>query len=625
MHHFPRQRVATLRYNAPESLMARLKQLFVGRPLETGKMAEEKLSKKAALAVFSSDALSSTAYATEEILLALAAAGATSFALSIPAAVLIVGLLWIVVTSYSQTLEAYPTGGGAYTVAKENLGIYPALVAASALLIDYVLTVAVSVAAGIAAIDSAFPALLPYRVAFCLFAIFLIMWANLRGVRESAALFAGPVYLFIGGAYALTIGAFLHYGGGSSGTHQMGISPIELGGFFPTLLLFRAFASGCTALTGIEAVANGVQAFEEPSGKNAKITQWVLGGILATLFLGITLVTRLHGLVPREGETILSQLNHLTFGSGAIYYSIQAATMAILVLAANTSFAGFPRLTSYIAQDRFLPRQFANLGDRLVFSNGIIFLGVAAGALIIFGGGDVHRLIPLYTVGVFVAFTLSQAGMVIHWMRSGEKGRYWRMTLNAVGAFTTALVLVIVASVKLVHGAWVVLVAIPSFVWLFLKIRRHYFKVTTEISLSSYERVTALKHVVVVPVAGVNRVSLGAIEYAQSISRDVLAIFVNTDGADATRLEEQWEGWANEVPLIVLNSPFRSVLRPLLGFIDEVQSFHSEGMVTVLLPEYVPATWWERLLHNQNGLLVRSALAFKPNVVVTSVRRHLSK
>jgi len=601
-----------------------LKKFFVGRPLESSVVGEQKLSRKAALAVFASDNLSSNAYATEEMLLALMAAGATSFALSIPAALMIVGLIWMVVTSYSQTLAAYPTGGGAYTVAKENLGIYPALVAGSSLLIDYVLTVAVSIAAGIAAITSAFPVLYPYRVGLCVLAIFFIMWANLRGVRESASMFAVPVYLFIACAYLLAIGSLVQYYSGAA------IPPPEpavahAADPFAVLLLFRAFAGGCTALTGIEAVANGVQAFKPPVAHNAKIVLFILGAILATLFLAITFAANLFGLVPQETETILSQLGRLTFGTGPIYYLIQAATTAILILAANTSFAGFPRLTSYIASDRFLPRQFANLGDRLVFSNGIIFLGLAAGLLVVFFGGDVHALIPLYMVGVFISFTLSQAGMVIHWMRSKESGYRWRTALNAVGAATTALVLVIVASVKFTHGAWIVLLAIPGFVWFFLKIRRHYFQVSTELSLASYDRMRELRHTVVVPVAGVNRASLGAVEYARSISRDVIAVHVNTDGENPEKLVKQWEHWVEDVPLVVLSSPYRSILRPLLRFIDEVENFRDDDVVTVLLPEFVPARWWQRLLHNQNGLLLRGYLALRPKVVVTSVRRHLRK
>jgi amino acid transporter len=604
--------------------MAWLKQFFVGRPLETEAVSEQKLSKKAALAVFASDNLSSNAYATEEMLFAMMAAGATSLALAVPAAFLIVALIWIVVTSYSQTLEAYPTGGGAYTVAKENLGVYPALVAGAALLIDYVLTVAVSIAAGIAAITSAIPALYPHRVLLCLIAIFLILWANLRGVRESAAVFAGPVYFFVGCAYLLAIGALWRYFVGPAPAAPAP-APASMVESFSLLLLLRAFAGGCTALTGIEAVANGVQAFKEPVSRNARYVLLVLAAILASLFLAITFSAHLYGLVPRETETILSQLGRLTFGTGPVYYLIQAATMTILILAANTSFAGFPRLTSYIAKDRFLPRQFANLGDRLVFSNGIIFLGLAAGALVVVFDGDVHGLIPLYMVGVFVSFTLSQAGMVVHWKQVRGRGFRRRMLLNAVGAFTTTVVLVIVAAVKFTHGAWLVLVAIPATVWLFVKIRAHYFEVARELSLASYDQITDLKHTVVVPVPGPNRASLGAIEYARSLSKDVVAVQVNTENEDPDKLTAQWESWVPDVPLVVLNSPYRSILRPLLQFVEEMESFRDNDIVTVLFPEFVPAHWWQRLLHNQNGLLLRSALSFKPNVVVTSVRRHLRK
>ena len=606
-------------------MLAWLKQFFVGRPLDTSEAHEQRLSKKAALTVFSSDSLSSVAYATEEILLALVLAGAANFNLLMPASMMIIGLLFIVVISYGQTLEAYPNGGGAYTVAKENLGVNAGLVAAAALLIDYVLTVAVSTAAGIAAITSALPQLAPYRVALCLTAIFIIMWANLRGVKESAALFAGPVYLFILGAYAVIIGSFFVTAASGGNTGQVEHLAGQTTQAFSFLLLLRAFASGCTALTGIEAVANGVQAFQRPAPHNARITQMVMGVLLGTLFLGISYSTNLHSLSPSESETILSQLNRLTFGSGTIYYIIQAATMAILVLAANTAFADFPRLSSIIAKDRFLPTQFANQGDRLVFSNGIIFLGIAAGVLVILFEGDVHKLIPLYTVGVFVAFTLSQLGMVVHWKHERGKGYRWRMVLNAVGGITTVVVLVIVAAVKFTHGAWVVMVAMPLFVWMFLRIRRHYFEVATQLSVATYDRIGTINHTVVVPVPGVNRASLGAIEYARSLSSDVLAVQVNVDNDDPEKLEAQWQNWVQDVPLVVLKSPYRSILKPLLSFIDEMGHFHENDIVTVLLPEFVPSKWWHRLLHNQNGLILRGALSFKPNVVVTSVRHHMKR
>jgi hypothetical protein len=347
--------------------------------------------------------------------------------------------------------------------------------------------------------------------------------------------------------------------------------------------------------------------------------------MLGSLFLGITVAANWYGVLPREGETVVSQLGRLVFGTGPVYYAIQISTMAILVLAANTAFADFPRLTSVIAKDRFLPRQFSHLGDRLVFSNGVIFLGAAASVLVAVFAGDVHRLIPLYMVGVFIAFTLSQAGMVMHWKRLREPGYGWRMALNAFGAMTTAIVMFIVATVKFLEGAWIILVAIPAVVVMFRKIRQHYFQVASELSVASYDRMRELRHTVVVPVPGINRASLGAIEYARSISPDVIAVHINVDGEDPERLTSQWEFWVEDVPLVVLNSPYRAVLRPLLRFIDEVETFRNDDIVTVLLPEFVPAHWWQRILHNQHGLILRGALSFKPKVVVTSVRRHLQR
>jgi amino acid transporter len=606
--------------------MAWLKQFIVGRPLDTADEGEQKLSKKAALAVFASDSLSSTAYATEAILLALVAAQAANFRLAVPAAIMIVVLLWIVVISYGQTLETYPTGGGTYTVAKENLGVYAGLVGGAALLIDYILTVAVSVAAGIAAITSAVPSLHSHRIGLCLFAIAIMTWLNLRGVRESATVFAGPVYLFIGSAYALCMLAlFLKPGEQAAAAAVSAPATGQLVEGFSFLILLRAFASGCTALTGVEAVANGVQAFQPPAARNARITQLIMGVILGTLFLGITSATTVHGLEPNSRETILSQLARISFGDGFFYYVFQVATTGILVLAANTAFAGFPRLTSLIAMDRFLPRQFANVGDRLVFSNGIIFLSLSAASLVVLYDASEHNLIPLYTVGVFVAFTLSQGGMVSHWVRERGAGWWWRMLLNGVGAFTTLTVLVIVAAAKFTHGAWMVLVAIPSLVWMFMRIRRHYFEVATELSVATYDRVGKIHHTVVVPVPGVNRASLGAIEYARSLSSDVLAVQVNVNDDDPAKLEAQWSNWVDDVPLIVLNSPYRSILKPLIRFIDEVGEFRKDDIVTVLLPEFVPSKWWHRLLHNQNGLILRGVLSFKPNVVVTSVRHHMKR
>jgi amino acid transporter len=607
-------------------MLSRLKRLLVGSPLRTAELHQQRLAKKAALAVFASDALSSTAYATEEVLLSLVLGGSAVLYLSLPVAACIIVLLAIVATSYSQTIHAYPSGGGAYIVAKENLGVSAGLVAAAALLLDYVLTVAVSVAAGIAAITSAVPPLYPHRVALCLAAILIILLANLRGVRESATLFGVPVYWFIFSAYALVVGGLIRalLSGGATAPEPPSFAasaPLALWWLF-----LRAFASGCTALTGVEAISNGVQAFRPPVSRNASITLFWMAGILGSLFLGITFLGNFFGVVPREGETILSQVNRAVFGMGPLYYSIQLATMAILILAANTSFADFPRLSSILARDRFAPRQLTNLGDRLVFSNGIIVLALAASALIVLFRGEVHALIPLYMVGVFISFTLSQAGMVQHWRQLRERGWRWRMALNAAGAATTALVLCVVAVVKFAHGAWIVLLAIPVGVLCFRRVRQHYFHVTREISLSGVERPQVARHTVIVPVApSPNRVVLTGIEYAKSISQDVIAVTVDVDGHNRESILETWKKFVEDVPLIVLDSPYRSVVQPLLRFIDEVEDLRQGDKITVLVPEFVPAKWWHNLLHNQTSLILKGALLFRPGIVVTSVSHHLQQ
>ncbi len=603
-----------------------LKRIFLGSPLRTSELHKQRLSKKAALAVFASDALSSTSYATEEVLLALVAGGATVFTMSLPVAVCIVALLAIVTTSYSQTVHAYPSGGGAYVVAKNNLGVKPGLVAAAALLIDYVLTVAVSVAAGIAAMTSAFPKLLPYREALCLFAIYLILTANLRGMRESATVFGVPVYLFIFSAYLLIIGGVVRlyvFGAPPAAPPAQPSALVPLGA---TWLFMRAFAAGCTALTGVEAISNGVQAFKKPASRNASITLFIMAAILGSMFLGITALAYKLGIVPQHHETVLSQINEAVFGRGPIYYLIQAATMTILILAANTAFAGFPQLASIMAKDHFAPRQLANLGDRLVFSNGVILLALAASVLVIIFRGDVHGLIPLYMVGVFLSFTLSQAGMVAHWLRTRERGYQWRLTVNGVGAVTTAVVLCVVAFVKFLHGAWLVMLAIPLLVLVLRKTREHYFKLSVQVSLSDFDRPMVARHTVIVPVAPVpNRVVLSAVEYAKSVSKDVLAVTVNVEGSEHADIRKSWKKHIEDVDLIVLDSPYRSVLRPLLRFIDEVEDLRPDDKLTVLLPEIVPARWWHNIFHNQTSLILKGALLFRKNIVVTSVPYHLEK
>lgn len=603
-------------------MFPRLKRFLLGHPLRTTELPHQRLSKKAALAVFASDNLSSSAYATEEMLVALVIGGSAVLHYALPATLGIILLTAIVVISYSQTIHAYPNGGGAYIVAKENLGVTPGLVAAASLLIDYVLTVSVSVAAGVAAITSAVPVLYPHRVALGLACILIILMVNLRGVRESATLFGVPVYWFVFSAYMFVIGGlFRAFGPNPLPAQQPEFLPTAQ---LPAMWLFlRAFASGCTAITGVEAISNGVQAFKPPVSRNASITLFWMAGILASLFLGITVLAMHFGVVPKPEETVNSQLNRLVFGTGPLYYMIQAATTAILILAANTSFADFPRLSSILARDRFAPRQLSNLGDRLVFSNGVILLGLAASALIVGFGGDTHRLIPLYMVGVFVSFTLSQAGMVVHWSRAREPGYRWRMALNAFGGACTFVVLCVVTVVKFTHGAWLIALAIPVFVFIFRAVRRHYFELTTELSLSSLEQPRAARSTVIVPVpATPNRVVLAAVEYAKSISRDVIAVHISTDGQERSELKTRWKRFVDDVPLVVLDSPYRSVVRPLLRFIDEVEALRNDQKVTVLLPEFVSDRWWHNLLHNQTSLVLKGLLLFRPGIIVISVPYH---
>jgi amino acid transporter len=600
----------------------RLKRLFVGTPLPTAQSRHERLSKTTALAVFASDALSSTAYATEEILLVLVLAGSTALSYSIPISLAIAILIAIVVSSYRQTIRAYPQGGGAYIVTKDNLGVFPALIAGAALLIDYVLTVAVSVAAGVAAVTSAVPPLFPYRVWLCVLAVVAIGVANLRGIREAGNLFAAPTYLFIVSLSGLvaygSLGAIFNFiGEAPFAPHPRGLEGIGL------FLLLRAFASGCAALTGVEAVSDGVPAFKPPEAHNARIVLGWLGVILVSLFLGITYLTNDFGIRPREDETIVSQLARHVFGSGAVYYEIQAVTMLILLLAANTSFADFPRLSFFLARDRFIPRQFATQGDRLVFSNGIVILSGLAILLLVIFRGDTHALIPLYAVGVFISFTLSQGSMVRRWLRLKEEGWWWRAWLNGVGALVTGVVMLTIAVTKFSHGAWIVVLLIPSLVLAFRAVHRHYEEVATQLSLDDFEPPPPITNTVLVLVGDLHRGVVKAIQYAQSLSPNAKAVYVETDPERTWRLEEKWGKWGMGVPLIVLTSPYRSLLGPLLEYIDHLQGLGPNHMVTVVLPEFIPARWWQNLLHNQTALLVKGSLLFRKNVIVTDVPYHL--
>ena len=601
-----------------------LKRRILGTPLPTAQSRHERLDKTTALAVFASDALSSVAYATEEILLVLVLAGTVALSYSLPIGLAISALIAIVVSSYRQTIGAYPQGGGAYVVTKDNLGLYPALVAAAALLIDYVLTVAVSVAAGVAAVTSAFPLLFRYRVLLAVAAVVIIAVANLRGIRESGKIFAAPTYLFIVSVFSLVL-----YGAAGAlfdflpeapyARHPPGLEGVGL------FLVLRAFAAGCTALTGVEAVSDGVPAFKPPEAYNARVVLLSLGAILVTLFLGITYLAYDFGITPKPDETVLSQLARRVFGTGMLYYEVQAVTMLILLLAANTSFADFPRLSFFLARDRFIPRQFGNQGDRLVFSNGILILGGVAALLLVIFKGDTHRLIPLYAVGVFISFTLSQASMVRRWFRLKERGWGWRAGINAVGAIVTGVVMLTIAATKFSHGAWIVIVLIPTLVMIFMTVHRHYDEVARQLSVDEFAPGPPLRNTVLVLVGDIHRGVIYAIQFAQSLSPNAKAVYVETDPERTRRLEEKWGKWGMGCPLIVLSSPYRSLLKPLLDYVDHLLAQDDKQIVTVVLPEFIPARWWQHLLHNQTALLIKGALLFHKRVVVTDVPYHLKR
>jgi amino acid transporter len=603
---------------------SKIKRFFVGEPLTNQMITHEKIPKWKALAVLSSDALSSVAYATEEILIPLAAFSMAAITWSIPIAIAIFTLLVIITLSYRQTIDQYPGGGGAYTVAKNNLGVYAGLVAGASLLIDYVLTVAVSVASGVENVAAAFPMLLEHKEALALTVIFVLMVLNLRGVRESATIFAFPTYLFIFSVLLLIgTGAYKFMTG--QHTPQVNI----LHDTYPEISLFlalRAFSSGCSALTGVEAISNGIPMFRPPAQTNAKITLVWMATILGFFFLGVTMLAHMYGIAPHEGQTTVSLLSRAVFSDSIMYYVVQASTALILILAANTSYAGFPMLSSLLAKDGFMPRQFAILGDRLVFSNGVIGLSIAAGFLIVLFEVDTHHLIPLYAVGVFLSFTLSQSGMIAHHLR--DKKPHWMKSLvfNALGAFTTFIVLIVIAVTKFATGAWVVILLIPFMVLVFKRISHHYAEVRKELTLSTFEKLPELKpmkHTVIIPISGMHRGTVEALRYAVSISHDVRACYVEINPEATEWMLKEWKKWAQGIPLTILKSPYRSVIWPILNFIDDMSNNTKEDVITVLIPEFVTSKWWHQFLHNQTALMIRAALMFKRGKVITSVRYYL--
>ena len=604
-------------------MLDNLRHFFIGAPLPTQRLADERLNKLRALAAFSPDALSSIAYANQEIFLGLVVAGTAGLHYAWPIGVAITILLGVLALSYFQTIHAYPGGGGSYTVARENLGARTGLITAAALLIDYVLTAAVSLTAGVAAIASAFPALWPYRVEIALVLLLIILLANLRGLRETGTLMAIPVYFFLF-AYLpmLAIGLIQAIGNGPIPIESA--APEAIATLTPFLIL-HTFAAGCTALTGIEAISNGVPVFKPSETRNAGITLAVMAVLMGILFLGSIGLTQYLGVVAGPDETILSALARQIWGTSLPYYIVMIATLLILAVAANTSFAGFPRLASILAQDGYLPHQFSLLGDRLVFSNGMIALALVTGVLIVAFNGDSHALIPLFAVGVFLAFTLSQAGMVMHWIRL--RGRRWpiKALINGLGAVTTAVTLLVVGISKFGEGAWIVVLLIPVFVLMFQAIQRHYGQVARELTLRGLPPL--LKPLVpprvVMPISGVHRGVLEALRFARSISANVTAVYVEVTPATTAKVRQQWSTWVPDVPLKVVPSPYRSTIGPLLEFLEQTDHDHNDGQyATVVLPEFIPAHRWQYLLHNQTAWLLKLALIYQrrrfrhPRVVV---------
>ena len=603
-----------------------LKRLLVGKPIPSHLAHHERLSRVTGLAVLSSDALSSVAYATDFILATLLVAGVAAFRYAVPISIVIATLLAIVAFSYRQTIHAYPTGGGAYIVAKENISPLAGLIAAASLLVDYTLTVAVSISAGVLAITSAFPQLDQHRVVMCLFFLAILMVGNLRGIRESGQIFAVPTYFFVFSIGVLLAAGIYQYLSGSVAPVDTAL-PREAGHApLTTFLLLTAFANGCTAMTGVEAVSNGVPAFRPPESKNASATLIAMAVLAITMFVGITILAHAYGVIPTAAESGVSQLGRAIFGGGTwAYYALQAATTLILVLAANTAYADFPRLASIVSRDGYLPRQFMNQGDRLAFSNGILVLSFFAAVLIVAFGGDTQSLLPLYMIGVFVSFTLSQAGMVIHWRKLKEPGWRTSAAVNGFGAVVTGIVLIIVAVTKTFEGAWIVLLLIPLIVMVFNATRRHYTHVASELTLRGYASQPRAHNTVLVPVGGLQRAVVEALRYAETLSDDVRAIYVDVDPAGTEQVRREWETWGGRVTLVVLPSPYRSLMEPLLEYIEQVGDERPNNYVTVILPEFVPRRWWQHLLHNQRALLIKGALLFRPNTVVTSVPFHLSK
>ncbi|AFV03282.1 MULTISPECIES: APC family permease [unclassified Dehalobacter] len=608
-------------------MVSALKRFLIGRPLKSTELGEQKLNKKKALAILSSDALSSVAYGPEQILIVLFTVGTAAFWYSVPIAIGVLVLLIALILSYRQIIFAYPHGGGAYVVSKNNLGMNSGLIAGGSLLVDYILTVAVSVSAGTDALTSAFPALHAHTVAIAVFFVLLITVLNLRGIRESASILAYPVYLFVAALFILIgVGLYNVFTGqvpaelhAAVGTPVAGIS---------LFILLKAFASGCSALTGVEAISNAIPNFKEPAPNNAAKTLMAMGSLLAILFSGIVFLAFYYGIAPNAQETVVSQMAEGIFGRNFIYYFIQGTTALILILAANTGYSAFPLLAVNLAKDKFIPRMFTIRGDRLGFSNGILILGILSILLIVAFKGRTERLIPLYAIGVFIPFTLAQTGMIVKWFREKPKGWMPKLIINSLGALISLVVVMMFLLTKFTQ-VWPILIFLPLIILLFHRIHKHYMDVAEQLRVSAAEPTVPIKgNIIIIPVASITRVVENALNYAKSLSANqIIAVSVCFDKEEEKKLEEKWEKWNPDVRLVTLNSLHRSIIHPLTKFIDMIEHKATDQnyQIMVLIPEFIPKKGWHHILHNQSSLLIRTHLLYRRNVCVATIPYHLQK
>lgn len=608
-------------------MLSSIKRFLIGRPLKSTELGEQKLNKTKALAILSSDALSSVAYGPEQILIVLMTVGAAAYWYSIPIAVGVLVLLLALILSYRQIIFSYPHGGGAYVVSKRNLGMYPGLVAGGSLLVDYILTVAVSVSAGTDAITSAFPELHAYNLPISIVFVLCLTVLNLRGVTESASILAYPVYLFVLALFILIgVGIYnIATGHASPELHTPIGTPVAGLSLF---LLLRAFASGSSALTGVEAISNAIPNFKDPAPNNAAKTLVAMGSLLALLFSGIVFLAYYYGVSPSEQVTVVSQIAEHTFGRNFLYYFIQGTTALILILAANTGYSAFPLLAVNLAKDKFIPRMFTVRGDRLGYSNGIIILGFFSILLLLAFEGKTEHLIPLYAVGVFIPFTLSQTGMMVKWIREKPEGWVVKLIINTTGACISFIVTMIFFFTKFAQ-VWTVLIFLPLIIWLFTRIHKHYEAVADQLRITTCEPVKPIEgNVIILPVAGITHVVENSLNYAKSLGAgQIIAVYVPFEREDEAAFQEKWKKWQPDIRLVTLPSPYRSIIQPLTKFIDTVQRKASESdyQVTVVIPQFIPKKGWHNFLHNQSSLLIRAHLLYRRDVIITTVPYHLKK